>query len=184
MIMIVLKIFGLILLTDLLTGSVHWWEDAYGNPKWKILGKSVVIPNLEHHQYPRKFLKTSMWPRIRLSLFAAFGLGVIAYFLGILIWEVAFVLLYASLANEIHAIAHRTDKENGKLICWIQKTGLIQSRRMHGHHHTSPYDINYCVMTNYLNPVLNKIKFWDGIEYIVGLFGIKPTRGLPSRGGY
>lgn len=182
--MVVLKIFMLMLLTDLLTGTVHWWEDAYGNPSWKYLGKSVVIPNLEHHQYPRKFLKHGMWPRIRLSFIIAVSLGTIAYLFGVLSWEVGFVLIYASLANEIHAITHKTDKENGKLICWIQKTGLIQTRRMHGHHHTSPYDVNYCVMTNYLNPILNKTRFWLGLEWVIQLFGIKPSRGLPSRGGY
>lgn len=182
--MIVFKILALMLLTDFITGTVHWWEDAYGNPSWKLLGKSVVVPNLEHHQYPRKFLKHGMWPRIRLSFIIAMSLGTIAYLFGVLIWEVAFVLVYASLANEIHAITHKTDKENGRLICWIQKTGLIQTRRMHGHHHTSPYDVNYCVMTNYLNPVLNKTRFWIGLEWVVQLFGIKPSRGLPSRGGY
>ena len=182
--MIVLKIFALILITDLFTGAVHWWEDAYGNPEWKFLGKAIVIPNLEHHQYPRKFLKHGMWPRIRLSFIIAIGLGSIAYAFNFLSWEVAFVLCYASLANEIHAITHKTDKENGKLICWIQKTGLIQSRRMHGHHHSSPYDINYCVLTNYLNPVLNMIHFWTAIEKTVGIFGVKPSRGLASRNGY
>lgn len=182
--MIVLKIFILILITDLFTGAVHWWEDAYGNPEWKFLGKSVVIPNLEHHQYPRKFLQHGMWPRIRLSLIIAIVLGSIAYALNILSWEVGFVLLYASFANEIHAITHKTDKENGRLICWIQKTGLIQSRRMHGHHHSSPYDINYCVLTNYMNPILNRLHFWTGIEKTIGLFGIHPSRGLPSRNGY
>lgn len=180
----VLKIIGLMLLTDFLTGAVHWWEDAYGDPAWKFLGKSVVIPNLEHHQYPRKFLQHGMWPRIRLSFIIAVTLGSIAYLLGVLYWEVAFVLLYASLANEIHAIAHKTDRENGRIICWIQKIGLIQSRRMHGFHHTSPFDINYCVMTNYLNPILNKMRFWVALEWIIGLTGIKPTRGLATRRGY
>ncbi len=38
--MILLQFFLLILITDLLTGTVHWWEDAYGNPDWKYLGKA------------------------------------------------------------------------------------------------------------------------------------------------
>ena len=61
--MIVMKLFLLIIVTDFLTGTVHWWEDAYGNPSWKFLGKSVVIPNLEHHQCPRKFFLFPITPQ-------------------------------------------------------------------------------------------------------------------------
>ena len=77
---------------------------------------------------------------------------------------------YGSFGNELHAIAHRTDKENGKIVCWIQKIGLIQSRKMHGLHHTSPYEINYCVMTNYCNPILNFIGFWNKLEKLISIF--------------
>ena len=181
--MIVIKILLLILITDLVTGIGHWWEDAYGDPRWKVLGKSVVIPNLDHHKRPREFLKSSTWERIRLSFSIAVIIGLAFYFTGLLCWEVIFCLLYGSLANEVHAISHRTNKENGKLICAMQKIGLIQSRRMHGHHHTSPYDVNYSIMTNYLNPFLNKTKFWIGLEYLISLFGINPMRGSKIREG-
>lgn len=182
--MIVLKIFLLILITDLVTGAVHWWEDAYGNPNWRFLAKSVVLPNLDHHKNPRGFLKGSFFERIKVSLIAAAILAAVLLILHALSWEIIFCLAYGSLANEIHAMAHRTDKENGKLICFLQKIGLIQSRRMHGMHHKSPFDINYCVMTNYLNPILNRINFWLKLECIVAQFGVKPTRGNASRGGY
>lgn len=182
--MIFVNIILLILITDLLTGTVHWWEDAYGNPNWKYLGKSVVIPNIEHHKTPRGFFKGNFVDRIKLSLIIAIILGIIFYFLDVINWQVIFCLAYGSLANEIHAITHRTDKENGKIICALQKIGLIQSRRMHGLHHTSPYDINYCVLTNYLNPILNKIGFWQKIETAISFFGISPTRGNLNRGGF
>jgi len=182
--MIALQIFVRMLLVDLLTGTVHWWEDAYGNPDWKLLGKSVVKPNIDHHKTPRNFLKSSFFERIRLSLFIALGLGLLCFLVGWLNWMVAFCLIYGLMANEIHAIAHRTKKENGKFISFLQKVGLLQSRRMHGYHHSAPYDVNYCVLTNYLNPILNKIRFWNFLEWAVGLFGIKPVRGNANRGGY
>lgn len=78
--MIFLNIVLLILITDLLTGTVHWWEDAYGNPDWKYLGKSVVIPNIEHHKTPRGFLKGTFVDRIKLSLIIAIILGIIFHF--------------------------------------------------------------------------------------------------------
>ncbi len=42
---------------DFITGLVHWWEDAYGNPNWKIFGKTVIQPNLRHHKQPREFIR-------------------------------------------------------------------------------------------------------------------------------
>ena len=137
--MSVFQIFFLILLADFITGHVHWWEDAYGNPNWKFLGlgKYVVLPNLEHHKYPRKLCEASFFNRIKISLITGM-----------------FILFI------IYLISHK-----------------------HGYHHTSPYNINYCVMTNYLNPILNKIKYWEFLEWIISLFGIKVVRGSSIRKG-
>lgn len=182
--MIVLQIIALILLVDLVTGAVHWWEDTYGNPDWKFFGKHVVIPNIEHHHRPRKFLKDTVMQRIGLSLILAITIGVVLFLLGWFSWQVAFFLGYASLANEIHAMAHRSKKENGPVITFLQSLGILQSRRMHGYHHSAPYDVNYCVLTDYLNPVLTRIRFWEGLEWVIARFGIHPTRGSQNRGGY
>lgn len=182
--MIFIKLLILILISDFVTGVVHWWEDAYGNPDWKFWGKIIVIPNIEHHQYPRKFLKRSFFSRVKLSIMIAIAIGCLVSLFGHFNWEIAFILAYTSLANEFHAISHRSDKENGTLIVILQKIGIVQSRKMHGHHHQSPYNINYCVLTNYLNPILNTIRLWDGIEFLIAKLGIKPTRGNSNRGGY
>ena len=74
-------------------------------------------------------------------------------------------------------------KQTNKIIILLQKIGLIQSKEMHDLHHASPYDINYCVMTNYLNPILTYINFWYKVENLLYLFGIKTTRGLNIRKG-
>lgn len=137
--MILLQLFILILFTDMFTGTIHWWEDVYGNPTWKYLGKSIVIPNMEHHKNPRSFLETSFVKRIKLSALIAMLIAIIFFAIGMLNWQIIFVLFYSAMSNEFHAIAHRTDKENGRIIMFIQKIGFIQSRRMHGMHHAPPY---------------------------------------------
>ena len=182
--MIVIKIISIILLADFIAGIIHWWEDAYGNPNWRYLGKSIVQPNLEHHQYPRKFLKNSFWSRVKISVISGVFICVILYtfsFINLIVWS---GIMLASLGNEFHAMAHRTDNENGKVVVALQKIGLIQSRKMHGQHHKSPYNINYCIMTNYLNPILNTIHFWTILEKTISYFGIEPTRGSTERKGY
>jgi len=174
---IVIQIVLLILLTDLIAGIIHWWEDTYGNPSWKILGKLVVLPNIEHHQFPRKMLQGTTFQQIRLSAFVAILVGIIFSLTIGLNWQILFVLVYGSFGNYFHAVSHRTDNENGKIICFIQKIGLIQSHKMHGLHHKSPYATNYCVMTNYMNPFLNYIQFWRKLETAIKFcFKISPIQ--------
>ncbi len=180
----IFKLVGILLGADLLTGFVHWWEDAYGNPDWKILGNSIVKPNLEHHQLPRKFLKDTFIQRVGISIIAGIGIALILWSFNVYSWEMGLLLALAAMGNEVHAMAHRTDKENGKLVVMLQKTGLLQSRKMHGYHHKSPYNVNYCILTNYLNPTLTWLKFWDKLEFILARLNLKTTRQLTSRKGY
>ena len=184
MIQVTFKIIISFFAADLLTGIVHWWEDTYGNPNWKLLGESVIIPNLQHHKMPRAFIKGTYWSRINTSL----GLGVILIVLcwvcSILNFYTVFAILLAAHGNEFHRFAHQTIKENGKVITALQRLGILQSRRHHGLHHQSPYVHNYCVVTNYLNPVLELICFWTILELMLKwVFGVKVLRNSELRNG-
>lgn len=174
----------IVLAADFITGMIHWWEDAYGNPKWKILGKHVIEPNLRHHSQPREFLKGNYWQRNNTSIIAAAVLTIVPFLLGIRNVVYTAIILLASQGNEVHRKAHQSDKENGRFICFLQRIGLMQSRRHHGWHHKAPYDCNYCILTNYLNPLLGKIRFWERLEsFIKTVFGITPLRGSILRNG-
>ena len=178
------QVFLLWLLADFITGVVHWWEDAYGDPRWKILGPYIVQPNLEHHRNPRAMVHGTYWSRISFSLYTAIILAILFYFCGWHSWRMVICLLFCSQGNEVHAIAHRTNEENGKFFVFLQKTWLMQGKRTHGWHHKAPYDTNFCVMTEFLNPILNKINFWTKIEwFLLKVFRIKVLRGSSVRGG-
>jgi len=159
------QIFLLWLGADFVTGLVHWWQDAYGNPTWPILGKHVIQPNLKHHHQPRAMLTISYWTRVWTSVTTAVILLGLLWFCGIHSWQLFMFFAFASQGNEIHAMGHRTDKENGKIVMWFQKIGIIQRRRTHGWHHKAPYETNFLVMTEFLNPLFNKIKFWKKLEW-------------------
>ena len=183
---LILEIFGIILLADFISGIGHWWEDAYGNPNWTWfgIGKHIVQPNLEHHQKPRKFLNQGYYSRNN-STFAVVGIAAVIFFLcSILTWQSTLLLVILSQINEVHAMAHRSPKEKWEIISYFQSIGLLQSSKQHGEHHISPYDINYCILTDYLNPLLNKINFWQNIEKAIKFFtGISPLRGSKIRKG-
>ena len=114
------------LLADFVAGLFHWWEDAYGNPTWPIIGKTIIQPNLEHHRRPRKFLVGSYWNRINSTVIGVVLVSVIVYLCEYFSWQFAVFALFVTQSNEIHAISHRSDKENGKFLCFLQKTGILQ----------------------------------------------------------
>jgi ubiquitin-conjugating enzyme E2 variant len=86
------------------------------------------------------------------------------------------VFVFVSQANEIHAWAH----SKGKVASWIdalQSIGLLQSPKHHAQHHIDPFESKYCVMTDLLNPLLDRIKFWRRLEWIVErTLGVVPNK--------
>jgi len=159
-------ILGGLLLADFVTGAFHWFEDRYGNPKWPIIG-GVIRANQEHHHTPRSFLEGSFISR-NLTVFmlaAVFMAGFWA--VGWLNLFTGSAVIFGAFANEIHRFAHRSSTENGTLVTALQKTGLLQSFQHHAQHHRKGKDTHYCVMTNYLNPALEKVQFFQNAEKVI-----------------
>ena len=107
---IICKVFACILIADFFTGAIHWFEDAYGNPNWLILGK-VIQDNILHHNKPEEFLKGTFFDRIKVSLVIAILLFSVFLYFGIINYYIAFTLVYSSLANQLHAISHTPPPE-------------------------------------------------------------------------
>jgi hypothetical protein len=160
---------GAYLFADLLTGIFHWWEDRYGNPAWPILGALVVAPNIQHHKSPSAFTKGNYFYRNWTTLVPTLALGALCYLSGE--YFLALTCLFMSQSNELHCWSHMRCSYPIRL---LQRTGLIQTPKMHAIHHKRPYDQNYCVMTSFLNPPLTAIHYWGALEYLVGLFGVHP----------
>ena len=80
---------------------------------------------------------------------------------------IALVVAIGVNANEIHKWAHRSRRQNGRLISFFQDVGLLQSAGHHARHHRGSKATHYCVVTNYLNPVLERIRFWAALERIL-----------------
>ncbi len=181
---VLLQVFLLWLSADFITGMVHWWQDAYGNPTWPIIGTFIIQPNLRHHHCPREMLKLSYWQRINTSIITAAAIIGMCLWREWCPWQLIVGICFASQGNEIHAMGHRSDRENGKVVQFLQKIGLIQRRRTHGWHHKAPYDTNFFVMTEYLNPFFNKIYFFEKLEWVIQkVLHVKPIRGASVRGG-
>jgi hypothetical protein len=91
----------------------------------------------------------------------------IASALHMLQWQLLLTLLIGMNANEVHKWSHCSTSENGLIITALQRLGLVQTPAHHSWHHKGRRDTHYCVITNYLNPLLDAINFWRAIESIL-----------------
>jgi ubiquitin-conjugating enzyme E2 variant len=76
---------------------------------------------------------------------------------------VLFALLVAN-ANQIHKWAHMNSAEVPPLVRWLQQAHILQTPRHHGRHHSGARTTHYCVITNFLNPLLEEVMFWSRME--------------------
>lgn len=175
-----------LLVTDFLSGVVHWLEDSYGDPNSPILGKYVIAPNQLHHFEPRAFTLSPVWRRNRSLwvLVALITLGIWAAGAMSPFW--VWVCFFGAISKEIHVWAHRTPRENGAIITWMQRWHIVQSPKTHAVHHTNPKRESFCVMTDIMNPVLDRTRFFRHVEALIKFttgVGVRPDPSVgPGRG--
>ena len=160
---------------DFISGLVHWAEDCYGQPEWPIIGASIIAPNLLHHSKPRAFLANTWYRSADVQLLVALWSALVLVVVGWLTWRVVLVLSLVVNANELHKWAHRTKTENGRLITFLQEHQVIMSRAAHGRHHGGQRDSHYCSITAWMNPLLDGLHVWRGLEATIKLTtGVSP----------
>jgi plasmanylethanolamine desaturase len=162
-----LQIATTVLAAEFVAGLVHWFEDAYVREDTPLIGKIIGRPNTVHHHYPRYMTRHNWWQSSFDLLCVSMFLVGVAWCLGLLAWQVWLFAVLSANANEFHKWEHRTRKENGRLISFLQDIKLLQTAKHHALHHTDPKNSHYCTTTNLLNPVLDTLRFWDGLEWIL-----------------
>lgn len=165
-----------ILAADFASGFVHWLEDAYGREDFPVTGRLFTQPNILHHHQPRYFVRHTWWQSSwDISLMAGTVI-VLAGTLDALTWHVWLFAFLSANANQVHKWAHRTSAENGRAISFLQRLRLVQTPAHHAGHHTDPKNSHYCVLTNVLNPLLDRVGFWLKLDW-----GIQRCLGLKRR---
>lgn len=170
--LIFIQICFVILLVDFASGLAHWFEDAYVGVDTPLIGPSVGRLNIIHHHLPRHMVHKTYWQTSWDLIIVAVLLVSIAWLCGMLTWQVCLFAAIGANANEFHKWAHRTRRENGRIVTTLQLLGLVQTPRHHMGHHVNPKTARYCTITNFLNPVLDRIRFWDGLEWLLAGIGL------------
>lgn len=184
-IIVLLQIVLVLASADFLAGIVHWLEDAYIREDTPLIGSTIGRANVIHHHLPRHMTRNTWWQSSwDLVTFSAILL-LIAWKLGVLGWQTWLFAAVTANANEIHKWSHRTRRENGPVITFLQNIRLLQTPHHHAIHHTNPKNVHYCPVTNLLNPILDTIRLWDAAEWLlartIGLHR-RPDTSLPGNG--
>lgn len=162
------------LIADLFSGALHWLEDRVLWSSIPLVGKHVVVPNRDHHVDPIAFTRTSIVARNSTTWLAVLPIAAAWY----LIFGASLVLVGAIagglLVTEVHVRAHLGAVGRGWKV--LQEIGIVQSLRHHGGHHRGLRDQRYCILTNWLNPILDELRVWDRIETLLGRIGLEPNR--------
>jgi len=168
--------------TDFACGMIHWAGDTWGHTRIPVIGRMLVRNFREHHVDPAAITRHTMVQVLgEQALFAAPLIGLLplydpadddAYGAALLVGMYT-VLVAAMASNLFHRWAHMA---RPPLIARLmQCAGLIISFRQHARHHCPPYTVSYCIAIGWLNPVLDRIRFWRGLEWLIW----KTTGAIP-----
>lgn len=155
------------LAADLIAGIVHWLEDRVLSPRTIGLGR-IILAQRRHHAVPHAFAAGSLVARNGTTWLAAGAVSVV--------WAVAFgssvtwgfATLGGMLASQAHFYAH-SPREAGSLVRLLQEIGLLQSAKHHAGHHRSPHATRFCPLTDFLNPLLDRLDAWARLERLLGI---------------
>jgi plasmanylethanolamine desaturase len=174
---------------DFISGLVHWAADTYGSEDMRVIGPSLVKPFRLHHVYPRDICTHGLVETTgNVCILAVPALSVCLYLMWLKpdsVWlafsVVSFALMVAATVatNQFHKWAHQEDPSS--FARWLQRKRLVLEPQHHKRHHTQPFDVNYCITNGWLNPVLNKLKFFRRLEAALGFCGIETAKTKDER---
>lgn len=163
------------LLADFLTGLVHFAQDRLllWESRFKFINQ-VKADNDLHHRRPGAMLQYSVWENINTSVPIAWPASAILFALGCptVVWLAFF---FAGFGNAVHRLSHAPKSKRNRLVKFLQWTGIFIS---FDHHHKHHFDakglvekenttVRYCPMTNWLNPILDGVRFFDFLAYLL-----------------
>ncbi len=170
------------LISDLLSGFVHWAGDTVGDETTPIFGPNFVKPFRYHHVDPvdiarHDFVETNgnnciVVAPILIAIILTIPDTPGFWFYGSVI--AAFTSLFVFCTNQFHKWAHEPSPP--RWIRGLQRSGLILSPEHHAVHHASPHDRHYCITVGWMNPVLDKLGFFRGLEAIVSRISPRALR--------
>lgn len=150
------------LIADFFTGLLHWIGDSEHLGKTKLVSRISGL-NVGHHADPLAITRESYWTRNKVQIVGSILIGAAIWSVfGLSVWLLAAVV-GGMISGEVHKWAH-SPKTAPSWVKLLQEIGVFQSPKHHAVHHRPPHQVNFCILTNWLNPVLDKLKLWKRID--------------------
>jgi plasmanylethanolamine desaturase len=157
------------LLADFGTGFIHWFGDTVGSPDWPIVGKEWIGPFRAHHDDQKDITRHGLAELNGTNaMFALPPLAAATFFAPgapYLCTALASMCFFALITNQLHQWAHMDSPP--RIVRAMQRARLILSPEHHNIHHTHPHTDAYCITTGWMNPVLDKLRFFRALEHIL-----------------
>lgn len=169
------KILAAWMLADFYSGVGHWAEDRLlmAPHPWAVL-EGIRLDNVKHHKRPGAVTLQTLWGNINTTVPYVWPMALGAWWLGapLVLW---LSLWFVGFGNYVHRLAHEV--QVGRVVSFLQWTELFIPFENHHFHHFCQYSgkviakedakDNYCVMTGWLNPILDMCRFWRGLEWLL-----------------
>eukprot|EP00755_Sulcionema_specki_P001766 Sspe_Gene.117464::Locus_108667_Transcript_1_3_Confidence_0.500_Length_931::g.117464::m.117464/K20656/TMEM189; transmembrane protein 189 len=174
---LIMSIFAGVLVSDFMSGLVHWGADTWGSINTPVLG-TFIRSFREHHvdamaMCNHDFIETNgdnhliclpclAWlTAVPISLEGSFVCpGSYAWFVYCLV-----LTLFVAYTNQTHKLAHQIRPHPVARL--LQNCHIILTRQGHAIHHQGLHDKHYCITVGWLNPALDAIDFWRKLEWAI-----------------
>lgn len=159
------------LTADFASGLVHFLCDNFGSADTPVLGKALIRPFREHHDRPHDMVRHDVVETNGNNCLVCLPFLIPAYFF--LPAEAGWSLLFLAtwllfffygigLTNQFHKWAH--DINAPPLARFLQYWRLALPPLQHGFHHAPPFKNYYCITCGWLNPFLERLRFFERLE--------------------
>ena len=79
--------------------------------------------------------------------------------------------VFVSLTSQIHKWAHSAERP--WLVRWFQRTRSFLSPAHHSRHHSGQHRTHYCITTGWMNPLLDRVRFFRKLEWLLLRLGLR-----------
>jgi ubiquitin-conjugating enzyme E2 variant len=151
---------------DFLSGFVHWFFDTQVEPSDTPLGR-IAVDFLDHHVRPGRtaevgFYASAWRPALFVSL-PFITVATLAPFPTFLSAPMFWIGWLSMLVPQTHKLTHMNVQS--PLLLTLQRSRLIIHPSSHRAHHEDNRE-SFCVFTGWLNPVLDRTRFWRALEWL------------------
>jgi plasmanylethanolamine desaturase len=168
---------------DFVTGLVHWAADTYGEGHTPLIGRSLVKPFRVHHIRPLEICEHGVVETIGntcilaaplLTLFVVMSSGETSAAASFALYTAVVTVGVTVATNQFHKWAHQESPP--RVVRALQRARIILSPEHHRAHHTAPFESSYAITNGWLNPLLNRTRFFRRLERALRTFGVRPSR--------